>query len=281
MSQPPVWEVPAPGALSAPPMWEDEEPPKAYLRQQPEPPGPPGRRTRTIVITLLVILLVAAGGSTLALKLRSNRGRVVAPPSRGAPSPGTPSPGAPSPGRPPGPSRGGPSRGATASHPHASPSQPTPQITQTPARTTPQTSVSSGPPLGHATVAVTSAAARDPAAASVASFLTSYFTAINAHDYQRFLHLLAQQLRQIETAQRFAAGFGSTTDSGAILIGLSATQGGRLAAIAGFISHQSPTDSPDHSACTRWTITLYLEPVAGTYLIGVPPAGYQASQQPC
>jgi hypothetical protein len=130
-------------------------------------------------------------------------------------------------------------------------------------------------------VAVAPAAARAPAAASVASFLTSYFTAINRHDYQRFRALLSQQMQQIETPQRFAAGFRSTTDSGAVLIGLSAAAGGRRAAIVDFTSRQSPADSPDHLACTRWTITLFLQPTAGSYLIGVPPTGYQASQRSC
>ena len=205
MSPAPIWEDPAAAAQSAPPMWEDQQPPKAYLRQQPEPPGPPGRRTRTIVITLLVILLCCARRPRRARRARQAAARG----GRGAPS------------------RGAPSRSATASQSQRiAPSQPTPHVTPTPARTTPRPSPSAGPPHGHATVAVASAAARDPAAASVASFLTSYFTAINAHDYQRFRSLLDQQMQQIETAQRFAAGFGSTTDSGAVLIGLSPTPGG-------------------------------------------------------
>ncbi len=248
MSQAPIWEDPAP-RTEPPPIWEDQQPPKAYLRQQPEPPGPPGGRTKAIVITLLVILVLVAGASALAIKLRSNGGHAAAAPSRSA-----------------------------ASGPQPSPA---PRATPTPARTTPHPSPSASPPVGRATVAVAPSAARDPAAASVASFLTSYFTAINAHDYQRFRALLGPQMQQIETAQRFAAGFRSTTDSGAVLIGLSALPGARHAAIVAFTSHQAPTDSPDHLACTHWTITLYLQPAAGTYVIGVPPAGYQASHQAC
>jgi hypothetical protein len=256
MSPAPIWEDPLPRTHSPPPMWEDQQPPKAYLRQQPEPPGPPGHRTRKVVITLLVVALLAAGGSALALRLRSHDGKVAAASGHGA----------------------------TASRPasSASPPQPPPsQITPTPARTTARPSSSAGPPAGQVTVAVAPAAAREPAAASVASFLTSYFTAINAHDYQRFMPLLDQRMQQIETAQRFAAGFRSTTDSGAVLIGLSPVTGGRLAAIVQFTSHQSPADSPDHLACTHWTITLYLRPGGTGHLLGVPPPGYQASHQSC
>jgi hypothetical protein len=115
----------------------------------------------------------------------------------------------------------------------------------------------------------------------VASLLDSYFTAINTHDYQRFRAVLGQQMQQIETPQRFATGFRSTSASGAVLIGLSATAGGRVAAIVDFTSRQWPADSPDHLSCTRWTITLYLQPAAGTYLVGVPRAGYQASHRSC
>jgi hypothetical protein len=202
------------------------------------------------VITLLVIVLLAAGGSALALRLRSHGGTAA------------------------------PGHSATASQP-PSPQPSPPQVTPTPAHSTARPSPSAVPPVGRVTVAVAPTAAREPAAASVASFLTSYFTAINAHDYQRFLPLLDPQMQKIETAQRFAAGFRSTTDSGAVLIGLSPVSGGRLAAIVQFTSHQSPADSPDHLACTHWTITLYLRPNGAGYLLGVPPPGYQASHQSC
>ena len=205
------------------------------------------------MITVLVILFLAAGAAALALKLRSHAGRVAAAPSHSA----------------------------TTSQPRISPSQPAPRVSPTPARPTARPSSPASPPVGRATVAVTAAAARDPAAASVASFLTGYFTAINAHDYQRFRPLLGPQMQRTETPQKFATGFRSTTDSGAILIGLSALSGGRHAAIVEFTSHQLPADSPDHLACTRWTITLYLQPGGASYLIGIPPPGYQASHQPC
>ena len=256
ISPAPIWEDPLPRTQSPPPIWEDQQPPKAYLRQQPEPPGPPGGRTRKIVITVLVLVLVAAAGSAVALKLRSH-GKVTAAASGGATASQPPSPTSP------------------ASQPQPS------QTAPTPVRTTARPSPSAGPPDGHLTVAVAPAAAREPAAASVASFLTSYFTAINTHDYQRFRLLLGQQMQQVETAQRFAAGFRSTTDSGAVLIGLSPVTGGRLAAIVQFTSHQSPADSPDHLACTHWTITLYLQPSGTGYLLGAPPPGYQASHQSC
>jgi hypothetical protein len=252
MSPAPIWEDPEPPTESAPPMWEDEQPPSAYLRQQPEPPGP-GRRTRTVAMTVLVILLLAAGGFALAVKIRSPGGRAAAAPSRNAP----------------------------ANQPQGASAQPSAPVTRAVAGATSRPSPPGSPPLGRATVAVASIAARNPAAASAATFLTSYFTAINGHDYQHFRPLLDRQMRQIETARRFAAGFRTTTDSGAVLIGLWATRGGRLTAIVQFTSHQAPADSPDHLACTRWIITLYLEPSGSGYLLGGPPARYHASRRAC
>ena len=53
---------------------------------------------------------------------------------------------------------------------------------------------------------------------------------------------------------------------------------GEWAATVTFISHQSPADSATHSPCTSWDITLYLESRGNSYLIDLPPAGYQPSR---
>ncbi|MGE5291092.1 MAG: hypothetical protein ACM3ML_28620 [Micromonosporaceae bacterium] len=242
--QPPIWaglQAPAP-----PPMWEDPQPPKAYLRQQPSPPGP-GRRARTVIALAVTVAVLAAGGGALAFELRSHRAHAGA---------------------------------AGASHPPVSKpqqEQPSPTASPTGSRTAPS------PPAtpGSAAVAVAPAAARDPAAPQVVNLLTRYFTAINAHDYPAYLRLLDPQMQRIQTALRFSEGFRSTRDSGATLTGLSRAPDGRLAAAVSFTSHQSPADSPDQSACTHWTITLYLRSGGGGYLIGAPPSGYQASHQAC
>jgi hypothetical protein len=244
--QPPIW-----AGRQAPvgqPMWDDPQPPKAYLRQQPAPPGP-GRRGKTVIVVAAAVVIIAAVGGALAFALRSHRSH-------------------------------SPALSPTNASSHASHSQgATPSPTNSPSagRTTPQPTHSPG----NATVAVAPAAARNPSAPQVVNLLTKYFTAINSHDYPAYLRLLDPQMQRIETAQRFSEGFRSTTDSGATLAALSTAPDGRLAAVVRFTSRQSPADSPDRSACTHWTITLYLQSGGGGYRIGVPPAGYQASHQAC
>ena len=247
--QPPIWAGPPspPSPMAPPPSWEDQQPPKAYLRQQPEPPGP-GRRSGALIAALAVILVLVAAGTAFTLVKRSHGGDHAAARRPGASQAGSPA--------------------------HASP-----QVSQTggakPASPTPS------PSAGDAAVAVAPAVAANPAAPRVVSLLARYFAAINGHDYQAFRPLLDGPIQRVETAQRFRAGFRSTRDSGATLTGLSVAPDGRVAAVVAFTSHQSPADSPDQSACTHWTITLYLEHAGGSYLIGAPPAGYQALRQSC
>jgi hypothetical protein len=57
----------------------------------------------------------------------------------------------------------------------------------------------------------------------------------------------------------FGTGYQSTRDSRARLTGLAATGPEGLAAMVTFVSHQNPADSPDHAACDRWHITLFLK----------------------
>jgi len=115
---------------------------------------------------------------------------------------------------------------------------------------------------------------------TVVAFLNSYFTAINNHDYQQYRRLLDAQVQRQETAATFAAGYRGSHDSAATLTGLTSS-GAQVAASVSFTSHQPAAVSPTHSGCTDWTITLYLTPQGGSYLIGSPPSGYHASYQAC
>jgi hypothetical protein len=138
-----------------------------------------------------------------------------------------------------------------------------------------------GPAGGNATVAVAPGVARNPHAAPIVTLLTTYFTAINSHDFSSYQALLNPQMKRSVTLSRFAAGYRSTTDSGATLAGISAAPDGRTIATVTFTSHQDPADSPDRSACTNWSIRLYLQRAGGGYLIGPAVPGYRASHQPC
>jgi hypothetical protein len=130
-------------------------------------------------------------------------------------------------------------------------------------------------------VAVAAAVGRNAALPQVTALLDRYFSAINQHDYAAYAQLLDPQALQRSPASAFSAGDGSTADSGETLTGLAGMSSGGMAAAVTFTSHQQPADSPDHSDCDAWSITLYLVPEGAGYLIGLPPSGYQGSFTSC
>jgi hypothetical protein len=154
-----------------------------------------------------------------------------------------------------------------------------PRTSPSPSPKTP--SHASAPPRraasGSSSVAIGASAAHQPGAHQVAKFLTRYFKAINVRDYQAFSSLFAER---IDTKEQFLAGYSSSTDSGASIVGLSPTAAG-LAARVIFDSHQAPDISVTHTACTMWKITLYLKPHNAAYLIEPPPLNYKSSHRPC
>jgi hypothetical protein len=142
-------------------------------------------------------------------------------------------------------------------------------------------SAASGQGATGVAVAVVSAVAGNAALPQVTALLDRYFTAINRHDYAAYAQLLDPQALAGSPASGFSSGDGSTTDSDETLTGMADTSSGGVAAAVTFTSQQQPADSPDHSACDAWSITLYLVPQGTGYLIGLPPAGYQASYASC
>jgi hypothetical protein len=129
-------------------------------------------------------------------------------------------------------------------------------------------------------VALGPRAAGQPGAHHIAAFLATYFAAVNNHDYHAYIGLFDPQARPIQSKQQFLAGFGSTKDSGAKLVGISPAAAGPAAEIT-FDSHQRPADSATQTACTTWHITLFLETHGRTYLVGSAPASYRAQATPC
>jgi hypothetical protein len=111
--------------------------------------------------------------------------------------------------------------------------------------------------------------------------VSEYFTAINNHDYQAYVALLAPAQAARVTPASFAAGYGTTTDSDATLTSIADLDGGREAAFVTFTSHQAPSASPDNSSCDVWHIALYLIPDNASYLIKHPPSGYEARVRSC
>jgi hypothetical protein len=224
-----------------------------------ETSGPSGRRTK---IFAAVAALVAVAAAVTAWQIHGHTARLAAGtahrPTAGTGQTGTAGSLQPeSPAQSPVPSPGG----SQSESPITSPS--------------PSTTV------GSNAVAIAPGVSQQSGSQQIAAFLESYFEAINDHNYQEYSSLFDPQIRQGLTAGAFNSGYRSTTDSGATLVGIAATDAGDIAASVTFTSHQNPADSPDHTGCTDWNITLFLEQQGGGYLIGQPPHGYHASSQPC
>jgi hypothetical protein len=125
---------------------------------------------------------------------------------------------------------------------------------------------------------VSGSAAQQANKQQVVSFLQSYFTAINNHDYGQYTSLVTRSQRP--TPGQFESGYGTTTDSKATLTGIT-PYGSGVAAAVKFTSNQSPADSPNGAPCDVWHITLYLQPHGTGYRIGPSPLGYHAQYRPC
>ncbi len=242
-------------------------PGQAPYQPPPHEPGSAGshplRRSQSaILITLLVVVLLAVGGGAYALVSHFTGRKTVAQPSS------HPTVSAPA----------KPTSSAVTSTPASSPTATattSPTASATPSRTaSPSTSPTGG-------VTVSPAAAANPAEPGVAALVNDYFDAINAHDYTAYNNLLAPQQQAADTPSSFNTGYGSTTDSNERLTGITNTSGGGEAATLSFTSHQNAADSASQSACTSWTITLYLEPNGSSYLIGPTPPGYHAQYAAC
>jgi len=139
-----------------------------------------------------------------------------------------------------------------------------------------------GPAPGGDAVLVTMApgVSQAPDAAQVEGFLVSYFTAINTRDYEQYEGLLIPAGRAQLTAADFAQGYGTTTDSGASVVGVSSA-GASVAATVTFTSRQRPVPGADVTGCTSWDVTLYLRRLDGALLIGNPPPAYHAYHRAC
>jgi hypothetical protein len=127
-------------------------------------------------------------------------------------------------------------------------------------------------------VSITPGLADRADARQVLGLLVRYFAAVNQRRYQAYASLFAQR-RQL-TPRNFAWGYQTSHDSNAVLVGIAALKGG-LEATVTFTSDQDPAQSPDHSSCIDWRITLLLHRTGATYLIGMPPPGYRAGLQAC
>jgi hypothetical protein len=210
-------------------------------------PVPRRRRKAAVAVLAAAVLLVAAAGGVDLWRMHRHHATSAA-------SPGLTKPRAAAPGTRPG-----------ARPPSAGPKhQPAP-----------------GPAISSRIVTVAPGIGRNPHAALVKAYLGRYFTAINNHNYQQFRPLLGTNMREDEPATKFYPGYQSTTDSAAVLTSISDIRPGLITAAVSFTSHQLPADTPSGTACTNWSITLYLSQHGSRYLLEEPPPGYHAVYQPC
>ncbi len=150
-----------------------------------------------------------------------------------------------------------------------------------PTSTSTSTSAPRPAPRPRPLVTIAPAAASAPQAPAVKAFLIRYFTAINEHDFAAYRSLFSDTQRGGLSAAAFARGYGSSRDSQATLRSIAVGAAGQLVATVSFVSHQQPADSATHSACTSWTISLFLIKQSGAYVIHTPPAGYGATAAAC
>lgn len=247
-AQAPGYDPTGPGAW--PPSQPQDVPP-------PGPPGPPYRpprsnHTAAWIGFAVAAVLVLAGGGFAAWKFlgHSNNNH---------------------------PAAAGSSTGAanqTGSGSSGSPAANSPS----PLPTSPSTAPATTGPGGGFPVTATAAAAGQPGEQQVVSFLQSYFTAINNHDYGQYTSLVTPSQRP--TPAEFENGYGTTTDSKATLTGL-VPYGTGVAAAVKFTSNQSASASPDGASCDVWHITLFLQPHGSGYRIGQAAPDYHAQYRPC
>jgi hypothetical protein len=251
---------------------EDLEPPTLTTGYPPartagpfsRPPAPPGPGRRRIpawgIIAAAVVLAAAAAGGWYAA---TQHGSTAAATGQRPPS-------------------AKPSTGGGGSPAATSPSSQLATPTGSPASSTPAGSpATSAPAAGGGSQVALGPGVSGQTAGSVAAFASQYFAAVNRHDYQAYIGLFAPGADPGMSAQKFQAGYASTTDSSETLVALAGTASGKTAASLTFVSHQGAASSATHTTCTSWRITLYLVPSGTSYLISHPPASYHASFQPC
>jgi hypothetical protein len=221
----------------------------------PAAPGPgPGRsgqgRTMALVAGAIVVVVAAGAGAFALVSSLHKSGSTNASSSSPA---------------------GNTSSSVIATSPPGSGSS-TPAPTPTTVSPTPK-------PTPTGIVAFAAGVSGSPYAAQVENLFTRYFTGINTHSYSEYASALDAGMRANNPQSSFASGYATTTDSNETVNSITSTGSG-LTAVVTFTARQSPSDSPDNSACNNYTLTLPLVPQGSGYVITTPPSGY-ASYSDC
>jgi hypothetical protein len=159
--------------------------------------------------------------------------------------------------------------------------------TSSPPSPSPSSASASVPPpdagtFRDGTLIVTAAAGQSPDYVPVASFVNSYFAAINQHDYYSYASLLGPLEAANISQGSFDRGYAGTSDSRETLQAITDSgEGSDVIARVTFTSHQLPDAENNEEDCTKWRISLYLEHDVDSYLLDQAPSTYHASQAPC
>jgi hypothetical protein len=201
------------------------------------------RRTAAIIAGAVAVVLVAGGGAYAAVVALGHKGSTTSSlPPTSAPA-----------------------------------STPPPTASTTPTQSPTPTSTPSATPSPTATgpIAFAPGVSGAPHSQQVENLFTAYFDGINTHNFTEYSSALAPAMQAKNPQSSFSTGYATTTDSNETINSIAAS-GSDLTAVVTFTSHQSPGDSPDHSACNNYTLTLPLIPQGSGYAITVPAQGYAA-----
>lgn len=102
---------------------------------------------------------------------------------------------------------------------------------------------------------------------AVASSLTTYFSAINAHDFPTAYAMLGPTAQGRVSLDEMARDASTSHDEQIVLESVFSDGAGGQIAIVSFTSTQAPEDSPTSSTCNRWRIRYELVASGGSWLI--------------
>lgn len=250
-------------ALPAPP--EQPRLPVPYVE-----PEEPRRRGRVIGVLLGIVMIAAGGGAVLAVLDKSPPTEAAGPPGAVLPIPGA-SDGSPAP-SPPVPSPSLSASASTSAKPSASASSGTPTRSVTP---TTRTSAPGGsttpppPPPNFVGMVDVRAVNTSPQVLPVGNMFNTYFSGINARQYQPVLAVFdpsgSLNPNDPVAVAKFTSGVATTTDSQVVLWSITndPSVAGDLDTRVTFVSHQQagfgPPARPDET-CTVWDLTYELRP---------------------
>ncbi|WP_026204442.1 hypothetical protein [Actinomycetospora chiangmaiensis] len=114
-------------------------------------------------------------------------------------------------------------------------------------------------------MALGAAAAGQPDAAVVQTALTSYYAAINAHDYDAWLAASQPAAAKTQTRTGWESGYRSSQDDDVVIEAITPGPGGNDLATVSMRSTQDPADAPSSLPVGRicWTLTLPVDPSTG------------------